>query len=171
MSAVTFVPGPTAVREVFSARFLKQPRSAVGGACENSFSFALRGSQARLMAIIAADGIAHDQHADHQLRVNRRTPNWALKIGEVMAQVAGPRSDTCQIGVSPLRHFRSRRPGTDAVDARHRRALRRGRSVRRTTEHSWRRALPGLAAQALQRQPGAGVGRLQRNPTSPSCSP
>ncbi len=32
--------------------------------------------------------IAHDQHADHQLRVNRRTPNCAVKIGEVMAQVA-----------------------------------------------------------------------------------
>ena len=32
--------------------------------------------------------IAHDQHADHQLWVNRRTPNWAVKIGEVMAQVA-----------------------------------------------------------------------------------
>src|SRR3989344_1039885 len=32
--------------------------------------------------------IAHDQHADHQLRVNRRTSNWAVKIGEVMAQVA-----------------------------------------------------------------------------------
>jgi hypothetical protein len=56
------------------------------------------------------------------------------------------------IGVSPQRHFRSRRLGADAVDARHRRALRRGRPVRRTTEHSWRRALPGLAAQALQRQ-------------------
>ena len=32
--------------------------------------------------------IAHDQHANHQLRVNRRAPYWAVKIGEVMAQVA-----------------------------------------------------------------------------------
>ena len=32
--------------------------------------------------------MAYDQHADHQLRVNRRTPNRAGKIGEVMAQVA-----------------------------------------------------------------------------------
>ena len=35
-----------------------------------------------------AVAIAHDQHADQQLRVNRRTPNRAVKIGEVMAQVA-----------------------------------------------------------------------------------
>jgi hypothetical protein len=32
--------------------------------------------------------IAHYQHADHQLRINRRTPNWAVEIGGVMAQVA-----------------------------------------------------------------------------------
>jgi hypothetical protein len=32
--------------------------------------------------------IAHDQHADHQLRVNRRTPNRAVEIGEVVAQFA-----------------------------------------------------------------------------------
>ena len=32
--------------------------------------------------------IAHDQHANHQFRINRRTPNRAVRIGEVMAQVA-----------------------------------------------------------------------------------
>ena len=32
--------------------------------------------------------MAYDQHADHQLRVNRGAPNRAVKIGEVMAQVA-----------------------------------------------------------------------------------
>jgi hypothetical protein len=46
----------------------------------------------------------------------------------------------------------------DAVDARKTRALRRGKSVRRTLEHSQRRELPGLAAQALQRQPYTGIG-------------
>ena len=35
-----------------------------------------------------AVAIAHDQHADHQFRINRRTPNRAIEIGEVMAQVA-----------------------------------------------------------------------------------
>jgi hypothetical protein len=43
-------------------------------------------AQPPLRANIVA--IAHDQHADHKLRVNRRTPNRAIKIGEVMAQVA-----------------------------------------------------------------------------------
>jgi hypothetical protein len=32
--------------------------------------------------------IAHNQHANHQFRVNRRTPNRAIEIGEVMAQIA-----------------------------------------------------------------------------------
>jgi hypothetical protein len=32
--------------------------------------------------------VADDQHADHQLRINRRTSNRAIEIGEVMAQVA-----------------------------------------------------------------------------------
>lgn len=32
--------------------------------------------------------IADDQHADHQLRINRRTPSRAVEVGEVMAQVA-----------------------------------------------------------------------------------
>jgi hypothetical protein len=45
----------------------------------------------------------------------------------------------------------------DALDARNARALRRGQSVRRTPEHSQRLALPGLAAQALQRQPDTGI--------------
>ena len=35
-----------------------------------------------------AVAIAHDQHANHQFRINRRTPNRAIEIGEVMAQVA-----------------------------------------------------------------------------------
>ena len=35
-----------------------------------------------------ATAIADDQHADHQLRVNRRTPNRAVEIGEVVAQFA-----------------------------------------------------------------------------------
>lgn len=35
-----------------------------------------------------AVAIAHDQHADHQFRINRRTPNWAIEIGEIVAQVA-----------------------------------------------------------------------------------
>ncbi|MNZ17427.1 hypothetical protein D3C78_344170 [compost metagenome] len=34
-----------------------------------------------------AVAIAHDQHADHQFRINRRTPNRAIEIGEVMAQI------------------------------------------------------------------------------------
>lgn len=34
-----------------------------------------------------AIAVADDQHADHQFGINRRTPNWAVKIGEVMAQV------------------------------------------------------------------------------------
>jgi hypothetical protein len=32
--------------------------------------------------------IAHDQHADHQFRINRRAPNRAVEVGEVMAQIA-----------------------------------------------------------------------------------
>jgi hypothetical protein len=32
--------------------------------------------------------IAHEQHANHQFRINRRTPNRAIEIGEVMAQIA-----------------------------------------------------------------------------------
>ena len=35
-----------------------------------------------------AIAVADDQHADHQFRINRRTPNRAIEIGEVMAQVA-----------------------------------------------------------------------------------
>jgi len=35
-----------------------------------------------------AVAIAHDQHADHQFGINRRTPNRAIEVGEVMAQVA-----------------------------------------------------------------------------------
>jgi hypothetical protein len=35
-----------------------------------------------------ATAIAHDQHADHQLRINRRTPNRAIEIGEMVPQVA-----------------------------------------------------------------------------------
>ncbi|MNG00717.1 hypothetical protein D3C84_836620 [compost metagenome] len=34
-----------------------------------------------------AVAIAHDQHADHQFGINRRTPNRAIEIGEVMAQI------------------------------------------------------------------------------------
>ena len=34
-----------------------------------------------------AIAVADDQHADHQLRINRRTPDRAIEIGEVMAQV------------------------------------------------------------------------------------
>ncbi len=30
-----------------------------------------------------AIAVADDQHADHQLRINRRTPNQAVEIGEV----------------------------------------------------------------------------------------
>jgi hypothetical protein len=32
--------------------------------------------------------VAADQHSDHQFRINRRTSNRAIEIGEVMAQVA-----------------------------------------------------------------------------------
>ena len=32
-----------------------------------------------------AVAIAHNQHANHQFRVNRRTPNLAIEIGKVMA--------------------------------------------------------------------------------------
>ena len=32
-----------------------------------------------------AVAIAHDQHADHQFGINRRTPNRAIEVGEVMA--------------------------------------------------------------------------------------
>ena len=35
-----------------------------------------------------AIAVADDQHADHQLRINQRTPNRPLEVGEVMAQVA-----------------------------------------------------------------------------------
>lgn len=35
-----------------------------------------------------AVAVADDQHADHQFGINRWTPNWAIEIGEVMAQVA-----------------------------------------------------------------------------------
>lgn len=35
-----------------------------------------------------AIAVADDQHADHQFRINRRTPNRAIEIGEVMAWVA-----------------------------------------------------------------------------------
>jgi hypothetical protein len=35
-----------------------------------------------------AIAIADDQHANHQFGINRRTPNRATEIGEVMAQVA-----------------------------------------------------------------------------------
>ena len=35
-----------------------------------------------------AVAVADDQHANHQFWINRRTPNRAIKIGEVMAQVA-----------------------------------------------------------------------------------
>jgi hypothetical protein len=35
-----------------------------------------------------AIAVADDQHADHQLRINRRTPNRTIEIGKVMAQVA-----------------------------------------------------------------------------------
>ncbi len=35
-----------------------------------------------------AVAIAHDQHANHPFRINRRTPNRAIKMGEVVAQVA-----------------------------------------------------------------------------------
>ncbi len=37
-----------------------------------------------------ADAIAvvDDQHTDHQFRINRRTPNRAIEIGEVVTQVA-----------------------------------------------------------------------------------
>lgn len=35
-----------------------------------------------------AVAIAHDQHAGHQFRINRSTPDRAIEIGEVMAQVA-----------------------------------------------------------------------------------
>jgi hypothetical protein len=31
--------------------------------------------------------VAHDQQANHQPRINRRTPNRALEIGEALAQV------------------------------------------------------------------------------------
>jgi hypothetical protein len=32
--------------------------------------------------------VSHDQQANHQFRINRRTPNRAVEIGEVMAQIA-----------------------------------------------------------------------------------
>lgn len=32
--------------------------------------------------------VAHDQRANHQFRINRRTPNRAVKVGEVVAQIA-----------------------------------------------------------------------------------
>lgn len=35
-----------------------------------------------------AVAITHDQHADHQFGINRRTPNRAVEVGEVGAQVA-----------------------------------------------------------------------------------
>jgi hypothetical protein len=39
-------------------------------------------------AIAIAIAIAHDQHADHHFRIDRRTRNRAIEIGEVVAQVA-----------------------------------------------------------------------------------
>jgi hypothetical protein len=38
--------------------------------------------------------VAHDQQADHQFRIDRRAPNRAVKVGEVVAQIA-------QIGLQP----------------------------------------------------------------------
>jgi len=35
-----------------------------------------------------ATAVADDQHADHQLRINRWTPSRAVEVGEVMAQIA-----------------------------------------------------------------------------------
>jgi hypothetical protein len=37
---------------------------------------------------VNAIAITHDQHVNHQFRINRRTPNRAIEIGELMAQVA-----------------------------------------------------------------------------------
>ena len=35
-----------------------------------------------------AIAVADDQHADHQFRINRWTPNRTVEVGEVMAQIA-----------------------------------------------------------------------------------
>jgi hypothetical protein len=35
-----------------------------------------------------AVAVAHHQQANHQFGINRWTPDWAIKIGEIMAQIA-----------------------------------------------------------------------------------
>ena len=32
--------------------------------------------------------VAHHQQANHKFATNRRAPDWAIKIGEIMAQIA-----------------------------------------------------------------------------------
>jgi hypothetical protein len=32
--------------------------------------------------------VAHHQQANHQFGINRWTPDWAIKIGEIMTQIA-----------------------------------------------------------------------------------
>ena len=75
---------------------------------------------------------------------------------------AAARRDPCRVGVQSECDLRQGRRGPDAADAGHGVGSGREQSVRRQPEHSRRRAIPGRAAQAVQRRRAPGDGGLQR---------